>query len=314
MKTFALIGVAGFVAPRHLRAIRDTGNTLVAAMDRRDSVGVLDQYFPEADFFLELERFDRFLEKQKQAGRPVHYLSVCTPNYLHDAHVRLGLRNGTSVICEKPLVLNPWNVEALARAEAETGKRIFNILQLRLHPDIIRLKEKASGLDPSTKAEVELTYITPRGRWYHQSWKGDEAKSGGIATNIGIHFFDMLIWIFGSVQHTEVHRLGPDWAAGFIELERANVRWFLSIEANHLPNREAGGRSFRSIYLNGEIVEFSEGFEHLHSKSYAAILEGKGFPLADVLPSVELVHRIRSTAPGAVKGPAHPMSLALQRP
>lgn len=309
MKRFALIGVAGFIAPRHLHAIRATGNDLAAAMDKFDSVGVLDQFFPKADFFIEFERFDRYLDKCRRENRGIDYLSVCTPNYLHDAHVRFGLRHGASVVCEKPLALNPWNVEALVRVQEETGNDVFNILQLRLHPDIIALKEKMQGEDGMQSCDVDLTYITPRGNWYHTSWKGDESKSGGIATNIGIHFFDMLVWIFGSVKQNIVHVHTRDAAAGYLELERARVRWFLSIDEADLPAevRERGGQSLRQMEIGEQRIDFSEGFTDLHTKSYEAILNGKGYKLAEALPSIELAHRIRTQTPAGLKGDYHPM-------
>jgi UDP-N-acetyl-2-amino-2-deoxyglucuronate dehydrogenase len=308
VKRFALIGVAGYIAPRHLQAIRDTGNHLVAAMDKFDSVGILDHYFPKADFFIEVERFDRFLDKCRREENAIDYLSVCTPNYLHDAHVRFGLRHGASVICEKPLALNPWNVEALARVQQETGKDVFNILQLRLHPGIIALKEKIQQGGDEVY-DVDLTYITPRGNWYHTSWKGDISKSGGIATNIGIHFFDMLVWIFGSVKQNTVHIHTPQSAAGYLELEKARVRWFLSIDETHLPAdvKEKGGQSLRLMTMGEWKIDFSEGFDGLHTKSYEAILSGHGYKLPEALPSIELTHRIRTQEPVGLKGDYHPM-------
>ena len=239
MKDFVLIGAAGFIAPRHLKAIKETGNQLVAALDQFDSVGVLDSYFPQASFFVEFERFDRHIEKLKRKGHHIDYVSICSPNYLHDSHIRFGLRNGATVICEKPLVLNPWNVEALSQVQQESGKEVFNILQLRLHPDIIKLKEMVDKADPSKVFDVDLSYITSRGNWYYTSWKGDLAKSGGIATNIGIHFFDMLLWIFGPAKENIIHVHTHDRAAGFLELQKARVRWFLSISADTLPGKYA---------------------------------------------------------------------------
>jgi UDP-N-acetyl-2-amino-2-deoxyglucuronate dehydrogenase len=310
MKDFVLIGAAGFIAPRHLKAIKDTGNRLVAALDRFDSVGIMDSYFPEASFFVEFERFDRHIEKLRRKGRSVDYLSICSPNYLHDSHIRFGLRHGATVICEKPLVLNPWNLQALSQLEAETGGKVFNILQLRLHPDIIALKNKVDKADPSAIFDVDLAYITSRGSWYYASWKGDLMKSGGIATNIGIHFFDMLIWIFGKVKRNVVHLHQHDRAAGYLELERARVRWFLSINEQTLPAevRAKGQRTFRSLTMEGSEIEFSEGFKDLHTKSYQNILEGNGFGLMEALPSIELVHQIRTMEPAGVNGDYHPFA------
>ena len=308
MSNFALIGAAGYVAPRHLKAIRDTGNRLVAAYDPQDSVGVLDSYFPETDFFTEFERFDRHLEKLKRAGNAIDYVSICSPNYLHDAHIRFGLRHGAEVICEKPLVLNPWNAEALKINELESGKRVSTILQLRLHPAIIALKDKVSSDSSGKKQDVDLTYITSRGNWYYTSWKGDLQKSGGIATNIGIHFFDMLGWIFGPLVRQVVHVHTHDRAAGFLEFEKARVRWFLSINAATLPTEAAGKRTFRAITVNGESLEFSEGFTDLHTLSYQAILAGHGFGLDDAMPAIQLAHDIRNTAPMGLAGDFHPLA------
>ena len=295
MKNFALIGVAGFVAPRHLQAIRDTKNTMLAALDRSDTVGVMDSYFPNADFFTEFERFDRHLDKLKRQGKKIDYVSICSPNYLHDSHIRFALRIGADAICEKPLVLNPWNADALAEIEKETGKKVYAILQLRLHPAIIELRNSVMNL-PSQKHLVNLLYITSRGRWYHNSWKGTAEKSGGIATNIGIHFFDMLIWVFGKMTSMEVTALEHDWAAGVLELERASVNWKLSINYEHLPAeaKAAGKRTFRTLNMDGKEIEFSDGFTELHTKSYQSILEGKGFGLGDARPAIELAHQIRN--------------------
>lgn len=296
MKNFALIGAAGYIAPRHLQAIRDTKNNLVAALDKSDTVGVMDSYFPNADFFTEFERFDRHLDKLKRQGTAVDYVSICSPNYLHDSHVRFALRHGADAICEKPLVLNPWNVDALGEIEKETGKRVYTILQLRLHPAIIALRERVRNSPKDKIFDVNLSYITSRGRWYHISWKGDVSKSGGIATNIGIHFFDMLIWIFGSVKNLEVTRLNQNAAAGNLELERARVTWELSIDYNDLPAlaKTAGKRTYRSITLDGEEIEFSDGFTELHTKSYLGILNNQGFGLLDTRPAVELAYSIRN--------------------
>jgi UDP-N-acetyl-2-amino-2-deoxyglucuronate dehydrogenase len=295
MKTFALIGAAGFIAPRHMKAIKETGNNLVAALDKHDNVGILDSYFPNADFFIEFERFDRHLDKLKRQGTQIDYFSICSPNYLHDSHARYALRFGADAICEKPLVLNPWNVDALAELEHQTGKRLFTILQLRLHPVVITLRDKIRK-DTSNKIyDVNLQYITSRGKWYHISWKGDAAKSGGIATNIGIHFFDMLIWIFGNVKSYKVNRSTEDYAEGQLELERANVTWFLSINYDDIPQnvKEAGKRTFRSLTIGDEEVEFSEGFTDLHTTSYKEILAGRGFGIEDARPSIEIAHAIR---------------------
>lgn len=299
MKNFAIIGVGGYVAPRHLKAIKDTGNNLIAALDKNDSVGILDNYFPEADFFTEFERFDRHLEKLKRKGIKIDYLTICSPNYLHDAHIRFGLRIGADVICEKPLVLNPWNADALMEIEKETGKKIFTILQLRLHPAIIALREAVQKAPAGKKFNIDLKYITSRGHWYHVSWKGDIHKSGGIATNIGIHFFDMLMWIFGNVKSNKVSQHTDDTASGYLELERANVNWLLSIDANALPNEilQAGKKTFRSMTIDGNEFEFSDGFTELHTKSYEEILKGNGFPIAETKKSIEVVHGIRNFKP-----------------
>jgi UDP-N-acetyl-2-amino-2-deoxyglucuronate dehydrogenase len=296
MKNFALIGAAGFIAPRHLKAIKETGNNLVAALDKHDNVGILDSYFPEADFFVEFERFDRHLDKLKRKGQKVDYVSICSPNYLHDSHMRFALRYGANAICEKPLVLNPWNVDALAEIEKETGKKIFTILQLRLHPSIIALREKVLNGPKNKIYDVDLRYITSRGHWYNASWKGDESKSGGVATNIGIHFFDMLIWIFGDVKNINVETKDAHHVSGTLELARARVKWFLSIKYEHIPEkvRLAGKRTYRTLTLEGEELEFSEGFTDLHTKSYEEILKGNGFGLEEAKPSINLVHEIRN--------------------
>lgn len=295
MKNFAIIGAGGYVAPRHMKAIRDTGNLLIAALDKHDSVGVIDNYFPEADFFTEFERFDRHLEKQKRIGNKTDYVSVCSPNYLHDAHIRFGLRLGADVICEKPIVLNPWNVEALMEMEKETGHKIYTILQLRLHPAIIALKEKVKASPAGKKFDIKLTYITSRGHWYHTSWKGDVEKSGGIATNIGVHFFDMLLWIFGDVLTNTVTEHTAKTASGKLNLEKASVEWMLSIDANSLPRqaKDAGMRTYRTLTIDGESFEFSEGFTELHTKSYEEILKGNGFRISETLGVIKLVHQIR---------------------
>lgn len=295
MKNFALIGAAGYVAPRHMKAIKETGNNLVAALDKHDNVGVLDSYFPNADFFTEFERFDRHIDKLKRKGQHLDYVSICSPNYLHDSHIRFALKHGADAICEKPLVLNPWNVDALQEIEKETGKKIYTILQLRLHPAIIALREKIRNGPKDKIYDVNLRYITSRGNWYHISWKGEQAKSGGIATNIGIHFFDMLIWIFGAVKKNEVKAHEEDHAEGYLELERARVNWFLSINYDHIPEsvKKAGKRTYRTLTIENEELEFSEGFTDLHTVSYQEILKGNGFGIADARASIELVHSIR---------------------
>lgn len=310
MKDFVLIGAAGFIAPRHLAAIKDTGNRLVAALDKFDSVGVMDSYFPEASFFVEFERFDRHIEKLHRTGKSIDYLSICSPNYLHDAHIRFGLRHQAKVICEKPLVLNPWNVEALDQIQKETGQQVFNILQLRLHPDIIALRKKVESANASEVFDIDLAYITSRGNWYYTSWKGDIVKSGGIATNIGIHFFDMLIWIFGKVRKNTVHVHTHDRAAGYLELDKARVRWFLSINEETLPAsvKEKGQRTYRSLKMEGQEIEFSDGFKDLHTRSYEQILSGNGYILNEALPSIQLVHDIRVQAPVGLKGDYHPFA------
>lgn len=295
MKNFALIGAAGFIAPRHLKAIKESGNNLVAAMDKFDSVGIIDSYFPNADFFTEFERFDRHIDKLKRQGKAVDYVSICSPNYLHDSHIRFALRQGADAICEKPLVLNPWNVDALEEIERETGKKIYTILQLRLHPAIQKLRNMVLS-SPDKTFEVDLTYITSRGKWYLHSWKGEESKSGGIATNIGIHFFDMLLWIFGDLKKLEMSTRTDDHASGTLELSRARINWFLSINEDHLPAlvKNEGKRTFRSLKMDGKEIEFSDGFTDLHTASYQEILSGNGFGLVDARPSIELVHKIRT--------------------
>jgi UDP-N-acetyl-2-amino-2-deoxyglucuronate dehydrogenase len=311
-KNFALIGAAGYVAPRHMRAIADTGNVLKAALDPSDSVGVIDSYFPEAAFFTEFERFDRHAEKLRRKGDgAIDYVSICSPNYLHDAHIRFALRIGADAICEKPLVLNPWNLDALAELQAENGARVWNILQLRLHPGIIALREKVAEQvvqNPDKVYDIDLTYLTSRGRWYFVSWKGALEKSGGIATNIGIHFFDMLIWIFGPVKTNIVHKSEPDTAAGYFDLAHARVRWFLSVNADYLPKEavEKGMRTYRSILVDGEEIEFSGGFTDLHTVSYQEILAGRGFLLEEARPSLEAVYTIRNAGTSGLSGDYHP--------
>ena len=296
MKNFALIGAAGYVAPRHMKAIKETGNNLVAALDKHDNVGILDSYFPNADFFTEFERFDRHLDKLKRKGHSVDYVSICSPNYLHDSHIRFALKHGADAICEKPLVLNPWNVDALEEIERETGKKVYTILQLRLHPTIIALREKILNGPKDKVYDVDLRYITSRGNWYQISWKGDESKSGGVATNIGIHFFDMLIWIFGEVKKNEVKAHSKNHSEGYLELDRARVRWSLSIRYEDLPAevRHSGKRTYRSLTIENEELEFSEGFTDLHTLSYRKILDDEGFGIKDAKASIELVHHIRN--------------------
>lgn len=311
MKNFAVIGVGGFVAPRHLTAIKDTGNRLVAATDPNDSVGILDRFSYDVRFFREIERFDRFLERSRRGpeeGR-VHYVTVCSPNYLHDAHVRLALRVGADAICEKPLVINPWNLDALEEIEHETGRRVFTILQLRVHPALVALRQRLESSRGDRKPDVILTYITARGGWYDVSWKGSDERSGGVAANIGIHFFDLLIWLFGGVQRSEVHLRGPRRMAGFLELAHANVRWFLSVDSSDLPFPVQPGvrQTHRSITVDGEELEFTEGFSDLHTRVYERTLHGDGFGIADARPSIELVHRIRTDAPTANPDAPHEM-------
>nr|WP_298996110.1 Gfo/Idh/MocA family oxidoreductase [uncultured Allomuricauda sp.] len=312
MKNFALIGAAGYIAPRHMKAIKDTENSLLAAYDKADSVGIIDSHFPNADFFVEFERFDRHIEKLKyEKDLFLDYVSICSPNYLHDAHIRFALRSGADAICEKPLVLNPWNIDKLQRVEEKTGKTIYNILQLRVHPSIIELREKVAQASKDTKFEVDLTYLTSRGNWYQTSWKGDVSKSGGIATNIGVHFYDMLSWIFGDVQENIVHIHEKDRAAGYLEFENARVRWFLSINAEYLPKvvKENGQSTFRSITIDGEELEFSGGFTDLHTMVYKDILNGKGYGLSAARTAIEIVHKIRNAEPVGIKGTYHPFLL-----
>jgi UDP-N-acetyl-2-amino-2-deoxyglucuronate dehydrogenase len=308
-KKFALIGVGGYIAIRHLRAIKETGNELVASLDPGDSVGIIDQYFPDSDFFVEFERFDRHIDKLRRTGTNVDYVSICSPNYLHDSHIRFALRSGAHAICEKPLVLNPWNVEALEEIQNESGKYIYNVLQLRLHPSIISLREKIKKSPEDKIHEVDLTYITSRGNWYFISWKGDLQKSGGIATNIGVHFFDMLIWIFGDVKKNIVHLLERNKASGYLELERARVRWFLSLDFNDIPrsSKVDKGRTYRSIMIDREEIEFSYGFDDLHTRSYVKIFAGEGFGLREAKPAIETVYTIRNAMPVGLKGDYHPL-------
>ena len=307
-KRFALIGAAGYIAPRHMRAIRDTDNNLVAAVDKNDSVGIIDSYFPDAAFFTEFERFDRHVDKIKRSGKPLDYISICSPNYLHDAHIRFGLRNNTDVICEKPIVLNPWNIDALQEQESETGKRIYNILQLRLHDSIVKVKKMVDEGPADKVYDFDLTYQTSRGTWYYTSWKGATGKSGGIATNIGVHFFDMLGWIFGKLKGNTVHLHTHDRAAGYLEFEKARVRWFLSINYDTLPAevKAKGLRTYRSMTIDGEEVEFSGGFTELHTESYKDILAGGGFRIEESRQAIETVHGIRHAQPVGLSGDYHP--------
>ena len=312
MKNFAITGVAGYIAPRHLQAIRDTKNNLLAAVDPHDSVGILDRYFPDVSFFTEFERFDRHLEKLRRGPveNHINYLTICSPNFLHDAHIRLALRIGADAICEKPLVLNPWNLDALQELETESAGKIYTVLQLRVHPELIKLRETLRNAKPGHRFNVVLTYITSRGLWYHHSWKGIKEKSGGIATNIGIHFFDLLIWLFGSPKNSLVHLLDSKRAGGFIELEHADVSWYMSLEKQDLPSQpaKAGKQTFRSIVVDGEEVQFSEGFTDLHNRVYEETLAERGFRIDDARPSIELVHRIRTSPGSAVFDKIHPMS------
>jgi UDP-N-acetyl-2-amino-2-deoxyglucuronate dehydrogenase len=314
-KNFALIGIAGYIAERHVRAIRDTGNILLASLDPFDSVGFIDSYFPDADFFTEFERFDRHIARLIRQGTKVDYVSICSPNYLHDSHIRFALRNEADAICEKPVVLNPWNIDALLDYEHETGRKVWNILQLRHHPSITALREKISSGPANSVYDIDLSYIASRGSWYHYSWKGNLEKSGGIATNIGVHFFDMLTWIFGDVKLNMVHFLEPGRAAGFLKLEKARVRWFLSIDYNDIPPdiKKNGVRTYRSITVNGEEIEFSGGFTDLHTVSYKKILEGKGFGLEDSRKSIQTVYAIRNARPVGIKGDYHPIIKQITR-
>ncbi len=296
---FALIGASGYIAPRHMAAISDCGANLLAALDPNDSVGILDSFFPEADFFTEFERYDRHIDKLRREKKGVNYISICSPNYLHDSHIRFALRSGANVICEKPLVLNPWNIDGLQQAENDSGNKVNTILQLRLHPAIIKLHKQVRSSDMDRKHEVDLTYITSRGNWYQQSWKGDEKKSGGVATNIGVHFFDMLHFIFGSVQENKVHINTANKAAGYLEYENARVRWFLSIDASDLPDemKEKQQRTYRSITIDKEEIEFSGGFTDLHTQSYREIIAGRGFGLEENRVAIETVSEIRNSPP-----------------
>ncbi len=316
MHNFALIGAAGYIAPRHMKAIKETGNNLVAALDKNDSVGIIDSYFPNADFFTEFERFDRHVDLRRREGSPVNYVSIASPNYLHDSHIRFALRSGADAICEKPLVLNPKNIDALKTIENDTGKKVNTILQLRLHPSLIELKTCVETLleqNPDKVFEVDLTYLTSRGNWYFRSWKGELAKSGGIASNIGVHFFDMLTWIFGDVKESHVHASQDDTAAGFLFLKHAKVRWFLSVNYNYIPDaiKKEGARTYRSITVDNQEVEFSSGFTDLHTQSYQQIIRGAGFGLSEATNSIMTVADIRN-APVVSKGSlSHPFLMQL---
>ena len=310
MKNFALIGAAGYIAPRHMQAIKATGNNLVAALDPNDSVGIIDSHFPDADFFTEFERFDRHLDKLRRGNhdRRVSYVSICSPNYLHDSHMRFALRTGADAICEKPLVLNPWNIDSLLEIEKDTGHKVNTILQLRVHPAILSLRDKVLQEERATKREVDLTYITSRGHWYLQSWKGDMKKSGGIATNIGVHFFDMLHFVFGELQESRVHLSSDTKAAGYLEYANARVRWFLSVDVEDVPQAQldAGQRTYRSITVDGEEIEFSGGFTDLHIRSYQEILGGRGFGLEENRTAITTVAAIRNAQPLGLQGDYHP--------
>lgn len=312
MTNFALIGAAGYIAPRHMKAVKDTNNNLVAALDKNDSVGIIDSYFPNASFFTEFERFDRFIDKyHRENDKKIEYIGICSPNYLHDSHIRFSLKSGAHAICEKPLVLNPHNIDQLKLIEKETGKRVYNILQLRLHPSIIALKQRVTQElqeNPNKIYDIDLTYLTSRGKWYFISWKGDISKSGGVATNIGVHFYDMLTYIFGEVQESTVHIKQDDVNAGFLRLKNANVRWFLSVNYDYIPSQiqQAGQRTYRSITVNGEEIEFSGGFTDLHTRSYEEILKGNGFGLDEAYGSIETVANIRNTDPIGLQGEYHP--------
>jgi len=314
-KNFALIGASGYIAPRHLKAIKETGNNLIAALDPFDSVGIMDRYFPNSDFFVEPERFDRHLDKlrRKNEGSQVQYVSICSPNYLHDSHIRMALRNDAHAICEKPIVLNPWNVDALQAIEKETSKEIYTILQLRLHPSIVSLKKQIEEGPEDKIYDIDLSYITSRGHWYQVSWKGYAEKSGGVATNIGVHFFDMLSYLFGEVKENIVHYSNKMKAAGYLEFEKAKVRWFLSIDYNDIPEeiKTTGQRTYRCITIDKKEIEFSGGFTDLHTVSYQKILNGEGFRLEEARQSINTVFHIRNSKPIGLRGDYHPLAKGL---
>ena len=317
MKNFALTGLAGYIAPRHLKAIKDTGNRLVAAVDPHDSVGIIDSFFPNASFFTEVERFDRHLEKirREQNGEAIDYMTICSPNNLHDAHIRLAMRVGADAICEKPLVLNPWNLDVLQDLEEEYGQRVWTILQLRVHPSLIQLKKRVEAEKTDKRHKIRLTYITSRGLWYHYSWKGEKEKSGGIGTNIGIHFFDMLMWLFGPAQKTELYVREKNRMGGYMELPNADVEWYLSLEPEDIPESAGDNqRTFRTISVDGDEIEFSGGFTDLHTKVYDETLNGNGFGIDDARPSIELVHKLRTMdLTEKPKGLVHPSIENLNR-
>ena len=308
MKNFALIGAAGYIAERHMQAVKETGNQLIVATDPFDVMGRMDRYFPEADFFSDFDQFERFIVNQQKTGQPVEYISICSPNYMHARHIELALNNQAFAICEKPLVLYPEELEKIEKIETETGKQVFNILQLRLHPSIIALKEKIKNDPPAKTYDIDLTYITSRGKWYYKSWKGDRSKSGGVANNIGIHFFDMLRWIFGDVKKSIVHKFECNKAAGFLELKKARVRWFLSLDYKDIPKKlkDEGQRTYRSITCGGEETEFSGGFTKLHTKSYQHILTGNGFGIEEAKSCILLTHEISNSKPIGLVGDYHP--------
>lgn len=309
---FALIGAAGYIAPRHMKAIKETDNELIAAFDPYDGIGIMDSHFPQADFFTELERFEDFLASwNRNNTEKIEYISIASPNYLHKSHIRLALANGADAICEKPLVLNPEDIDELKIIEEQTGKKVYNILQLRLHGSIIALKEKVTKAlkeDPNKVYDIDLTYLTSRGKWYFESWKGKQEKSGGIASNIGVHFYDMLCWIFGDVEENNVHLKTDDTNAGSFRLKHANVRWFLSVNYDYIPDevKATGQRTYRSITVDGDEIEFSDGFTDLHTRSYEEILKGNGFGLDEAYGSIRTVSTIRHLEPVGLKGNYHP--------
>lgn len=313
MKNFALIGAAGYVAPRHMKAVKNTGNNLVVAMDRNDSVGIIDSYFPEAEYFTEFEHFDRYVDQTRRSGNAIDYFSICSPNYLHDSHMRFALRSGGDAICEKPLVLDIESLEGVIKIERDTGQRVNTILQLRLHDSVNDLKRRVAEADNKSKFDIDLTYIASRGKWYHSSWKADVGKSGGIATNIGIHFFDMLHYIFGDLQQNNLHHSSPTTAAGYLEYDRARVRWLLSIDEANIPqhSRDKGMRTHRSITIGEEEFEFSGGFTDLHTRCYEEVLKGEGFGLEENRVAIETVSDIRRQVPDKSIGEQHPIVRSL---